>query len=175
MIEPMRPPSVRPVPRPLPPLPPYGRSQGALADRGVGRGSGSPTVDELSRQECLELLGRAVVGRVVFTVNALPAVIPVNFAVTDGAVLFRTRARSRLARAADGSVLAMEADHIDVATRSGWSVVGTGVAEIVDDPQEAQAVSRLVQPWVPDPTEVAVRLPLTVLTGRRITGRHGSA
>jgi uncharacterized protein len=134
-----------------------------------------PYVEELSREQCIELLVGAEVGRVVFTVEALPAVIPVNYAVTDGAVVFRTAARSRLARAADRGVLAMEADQIDVATRSGWSVVVTGTAEIAGDPEEIREVARLVQPWIPGPAEVAIRLPLTVLTGRRITGAAGSA
>ncbi|MET8138610.1 pyridoxamine 5'-phosphate oxidase family protein, partial [Streptomyces sp. NPDC005251] len=34
---------------------------------------------ELGRQECLDRLGDALIGRVVHTRDALPAVLPVNF------------------------------------------------------------------------------------------------
>lgn len=145
-----------------------GSSQNDPAGR-RGQGGPGPFVENLSREECVELLAKGVVGRVVFTVDAMPAVTPVNYAVVDGTVVFRTDARSRLARAADAGVLAMEADQIDAATRSGWSVVATGVAEVAEDTDQIRAITRLVQPWVPGPAEVAVRLPMTVLTGRRVT------
>jgi len=125
---------------------------------------------ELSASECRELLASAVVGRFVFTIGALPAVVPVAFAIDGGTAVCRTSATSRLARAADGGVIALQADRIDPARRSGWSVVATGVAEIVRDPTEVRRIAGVVQPWVDGPLDVAIRLPLTVLTGRRIGG-----
>lgn len=57
---------------------------------------------ELGRQECLRLLAKAPVGRIVHTWHALPAVLPVNFALDgDGAVLLCTSATSELVRAID--------------------------------------------------------------------------
>lgn len=133
-----------------------------------------PYVEEMSREQCVALLERGVVGRVVFTVGALPAVLPVTYAVVDDAVVFRTAEGSRLARAGSGGVLAMQVDEIDAARRSGCSVVATGVAQRIEDQEEFQAVARLVQPWVPGPADAAIRLPLTVLTGRRIVGGGSS-
>src|SRR4051812_13886542 len=40
-------------------------------------------LEVLSRHHCLELLSKSKVGRVIFTENALPAALPVNFAVLD--------------------------------------------------------------------------------------------
>jgi nitroimidazol reductase NimA-like FMN-containing flavoprotein (pyridoxamine 5'-phosphate oxidase superfamily) len=120
----------------------------------------------------VRLLSGAVIGRMVFTDGALPAVVPVTFAVDGDAVVCRTTAESRLARAADGAVLALEADELDVARRSGWSVVVTGVAELVTAAEEVRRVGELVQPWAPGDHEVAIRLQTTVLTGRRV-GRTG--
>ena len=110
----------------------------------------------------------AAVGRFVFTVGALPAVVPVTFALDGEVAVCCTSAGSRLARAAAGGVLALQADDIDVASRSGWSVVATGVAEVVRDPAEVSRITGLVRPWVPGTLDVAIRLPLTVLTGRRV-------
>ena len=133
-----------------------------------GHATSAPSVEHLSRDECVRLLGGAAVGRFIFTVGALPAVVPVAFALHDGAAVCRTSAGSRLARAAEGGVLALQADEIDPVTRSGWSVVATGVAELVTDPVAVRAMTGLLEPWVPGPLDVAIRLPLTVLTGRRV-------
>ncbi|MEU0221821.1 pyridoxamine 5'-phosphate oxidase family protein, partial [Streptomyces sp. NPDC006265] len=94
---------------------------------------------ELERQECLRLMAKVPVGRIVYTRRALPAVLPVNFSLDgDGAVLLRTSAASELVRAIDGAVVAFEADDVDAARHSGWSVVVTGSATAVTDPAEHQ-------------------------------------
>src|SRR5689334_91961 len=65
----------------------------------------------LDRQECLRLLAKVPVGRVVYTRQALPAVLPINFALDeDASVLLFTSAGSDLVRAIDGVVVAFEAD-----------------------------------------------------------------
>ena len=138
--------------------------------RPVGHRARLATVGELSRDECLALLASAAVGRMVFTASALPAVVPVTFALDGGAAVCQTASKSRLARAADGGVLALQTDEVDVVTRSGWSVIATGRAEVLHDPVQVRRVAALVEPWVPGPADIAIRLPLTVVTGRRITG-----
>jgi hypothetical protein len=75
---------------------------------------------------------------------------------------------SRLAAAADEGVLAFEIDEIDPQSRSGWSVVVTGVAELVTDSLTRSRIHGMVTPWPPGHLDVFVRLPLTVVTGRRI-------
>ncbi len=119
----------------------------------------------LSREQCLHLLSGVTLGRVVFTAGAMPAVVPVAFAVLGGMVVCRTETGSRLAVAAEGGVLALQADRIDLATASGWSVVATGVAEIVRDLAECARIASRVPAWGARPLDVAVRLPPTVLTG----------
>ena len=116
----------------------------------------------------MNLLGSVPVGRVVFTLGALPAVVPVTFAVQDHAIVIRTSADTRLAAAADGGVLAFETDDVDPVTRTGWSVVVTGVAEVVTDHARQAAIRSVVEPFAPGSHEVYVRLPLTIVTGRRV-------
>ncbi|MDX3803358.1 pyridoxamine 5'-phosphate oxidase family protein [Streptomyces sp. AK04-3B] len=127
---------------------------------------------ELDRQECLRLLAKVPVGRVVFTRKALPAVLPVNFCLDrDGAVLLRTSAFSRMASAIDGAVVAFEADQVDAAAHAGWSVVVTGAATVVTDPAE-HARLLLAGPlsWAPAPQEVFVRIDADLVTGRELVG-----
>lgn len=133
---------------------------------------------ELNREECLRLLAKVPVGRIVHTRHALPAVLPVNFCLDgDGAVLLRTSAASELAHAVDGAVVAFEADEIDTRRSAGWSVVVTGRATVVDDPAERERLTRTGPPsWAPSVEEVFVRVDAELITGRELTaGRtlHG--
>ncbi|MEU0334326.1 pyridoxamine 5'-phosphate oxidase family protein [Streptomyces sp. NPDC006193] len=126
----------------------------------------------LDRQACLRLLGEAPVGRVVYTVRALPAVLPVDFLLdADCSVVLRTSADSDLVRAVDGAVVAFEADEFDAVARSGWSVVVTGRAALVTDPAEHRRLTH-VGPgsWMPVRNGVFVRIESDMVTGRRLTG-----
>ncbi|MGJ5830674.1 pyridoxamine 5'-phosphate oxidase family protein [Streptomyces ossamyceticus] len=127
----------------------------------------------LDRQECLRLLAKVPVGRVVYTRRALPAVLPVNFALdSDDAVLLCTSAGSDLVRAIDGVVVAFEGDEFDPATRSGWSVVVTGRADVVTDPAEHERLSRSgPASWMPVRNEVFVRIAPEMVTGRELGTR----
>ncbi|OIJ68691.1 pyridoxamine 5'-phosphate oxidase family protein [Streptomyces mangrovisoli] len=125
---------------------------------------------ELGRRECLGLLARVPVGRIVHTRQALPAVLPVNFRLDpDGAVVLRTSAASELVRAIDGVVVAFEADDVDVVAQAGWSVVVTGRAAVVTDPAECRRLTRTGPVcWVPSPCEVFVRIEPALVTGREL-------
>ena len=127
---------------------------------------------ELERQECLRLLAKVPVGRIVHTRQALPAVLPVNFCLDgDGAVLLCTAAGSDLVRAIGGTVVAFEADEVDTLAHSGWSVVVTGTATVITDPAEHERLARTgPRSWVPSPVEVFVRIAPELVTGRELVG-----
>ncbi|MFF1298445.1 MULTISPECIES: pyridoxamine 5'-phosphate oxidase family protein [unclassified Streptomyces] len=129
----------------------------------------------LDRQECLRLLAKAPVGRVVYTRQALPAVLPVNFSLdTDSSVLLSTSPDSDLVRAVDGVVVAFEADEFDTASRSGWSVVVTGRASVVTDAAEHERLSQSgPTSWMPLQDAVFVRIEPEMVTGRGLKGTHG--
>ncbi|WAZ26407.1 pyridoxamine 5'-phosphate oxidase family protein [Streptomyces cinnabarinus] len=124
----------------------------------------------LERQECLRLLGKVPVGRVVYTRQALPAVLPINFSLdTDASVLLRTSSDSDLVRAIDGVVVAFEVDEFDAATRSGWSVVVTGRAGVVTDPAERERLAQTgPTSWMPLRDSVFVRIEAEMVTGREL-------
>lgn len=67
----------------------------------------------LSSEECHELLRQSTVGRVAVTVAALPAIFPVNYAVLDGRIVFRTGEGTKLQAAVERAVVAFQVDHID--------------------------------------------------------------
>ncbi|MCW7945072.1 pyridoxamine 5'-phosphate oxidase [Streptomyces hygroscopicus] len=127
---------------------------------------------ELERHECLRLMTKVPVGRVIHTRHALPAVLPLTFRLDyDGSVLLCTPAASELVRAIEGSVVAFEADEVDAAARSGWSVVVTGPAAVVTDPAERDRLARTGPPsWVPSSEEVFVRIDPELVTGHELVG-----
>ncbi|MEU0075574.1 pyridoxamine 5'-phosphate oxidase family protein [Streptomyces sp. NPDC006332] len=127
---------------------------------------------ELDRQECARLLVQVPVGRIVYTRQALPAVLPVHFCLDrDGAILVRTSASSQLVSAIEGAVVAFEADEVDAAAHSGWSVVVTGPATLVTDPAEhAQLLRTGPRSWAPAPQDVFVRIDPELVTGRELFG-----
>ena len=123
---------------------------------------------ELDPQDCLPLLGQVSIGRIVYTDQALPAVLPVNFSLDhDFSVLLRTSAASRVARAVDQAVVAFEADRFDEAAGTGWSVVVMGSAILVTDPGERERLLRTgPRSWAPVSDAVFIRIPPELVTGR---------
>lgn len=126
---------------------------------------------ELDRDEALALLGSVNMGRIVFTRDALPAVRPVNHALIDGHLVIRTHEGAALAKAVDGTgtVVAYEADMIDQQTHLGWSVVVTGFAHLVSDPEQLARYEKLVAPWVSHVMEHAILIRLDMVNGFRMT------
>ena len=123
----------------------------------------------LSHAESVELLGTQEIGRLVYTRRALPAVTPVNFALRDGAVWIWTASTSSMWQAVRGAVVAFEVDELDGAERSGWSVVVLGVAELVADPTEIERARDVgPEPWVSGRKEYLLRIPLELVSGRRV-------
>jgi hypothetical protein len=130
------------------------------------------SLEVLGRSECLELLATASIGRVVFTDRGLLVVLPVTFMLEENAVVFRTGVGSRLATKTNGAVVVFEVDDVEPALRVGWSVNVHGQAKT--GPAPAGLSSRLM-PWAPGSRDEIVRIPLTVVTGRRIRPRPGGA
>ncbi|GAA0689134.1 pyridoxamine 5'-phosphate oxidase family protein [Kitasatospora atroaurantiaca] len=130
-------------------------------------------VETLSEAQCLSLLGSVPVGRVVYVEHALPAVLPVAFEVaSDGRLVLALRARSDgsgVTRALDGTVAAFQADELDPATRTGWSVLVHGRAEVVRDPDLHERLLRTgPRPWVSDREQLFVLITPELVTGRRL-------
>jgi nitroimidazol reductase NimA-like FMN-containing flavoprotein (pyridoxamine 5'-phosphate oxidase superfamily) len=130
-------------------------------------------LEVLSAGEALEMLSSVPVGRIVYSDRALPFVVPVDFMLVGMDVVIRTGARSGLALNVPGQVVAFETDCIDSVTRSGWSVVVTGRAELVDEIEEIDRLNALkLQSWATDSTDLYLRLPANAVSGRRVIRRE---
>jgi nitroimidazol reductase NimA-like FMN-containing flavoprotein (pyridoxamine 5'-phosphate oxidase superfamily) len=133
---------------------------------------GLELLDEL---EAWALLQTADVGRVGLTMGALPVILPVNFTVLDGAIVFRTAPGSKVEAASRQAVVAFEVDDYDTAERTGWSVLVIGRSEVVHDLSLTFALRDAgLEPLADGQRGVVVRIRPEIVTGRRIA-RSGEA
>ncbi|MET8455623.1 pyridoxamine 5'-phosphate oxidase family protein [Streptomyces parvulus] len=155
----------------------YAELQGGGTDRPPGQGVAlaTPRLSDLDEEECRALLSTHGVGRLAFTSEHGPCVLPVNYDVTEGDLVFRTAPGSAAAAAADHEV-AFEVDHVDDATSQGWSVLVVGRCRAVTDPEAARRLDRAAHtaPWAGGARTSWFAVPTERLTGRRITSAAGS-
>jgi nitroimidazol reductase NimA-like FMN-containing flavoprotein (pyridoxamine 5'-phosphate oxidase superfamily) len=127
-------------------------------------------IEVLDRAECLKLLQADVVGRLAVVAGGSPAIFPVNYAMDDEAVVFRTAPGTKV----DGAPRApacFEIDSFDRINRSGWSVVVNGRLEEVTsfDTKLLERVQALpVDPWAVGEKDHWMRLVPHLITGRRV-------
>ncbi|MCE7007001.1 pyridoxamine 5'-phosphate oxidase family protein [Kibdelosporangium philippinense] len=119
---------------------------------------------ELTTADSLRLLGSVAFGRMVFNQHALPAIRLLNHVVDDDAVIVRTHLGAA-ALGTVGMVVAYEADAIDAHTRLGWSVVVTGVARLVTDPDRVARYEQMLRPWVREQMVHVIRIDPEIVTG----------
>jgi|SRR5215831_8762810 len=134
-----------------------------------------PILEELTEAESLRLMEQAEVGRIGFSGRYGPVVIPVNYKIVDGSVVFRVAVGSAIGEdlrtgIADAEYkVAFETDSLEPATRTGWSVMIQGAAHHLDDEQERAAVLGAgIEPWAGGEREHFVRIKPTLISGRRI-------
>lgn len=140
------------------------------------------TIDEdrlfevLAAAECWQLLGTSSTGRLGFTDGALPAILPVPFALRDGHVVIPERRGSPIVSAVRGAVVAFQADSFDAATRTGWSVTIVGPTRLVSDPQTVATLEKLrLSPRPPDPDRCYIAVHLGLVRGWRMSEVPGVA
>ena len=126
-------------------------------------------LEALPLEVCLRLLESVPVGRVSFCTDGEVVTLPVNHVVDGQDVVFRTDRGSKLSAADRRDHVAFEADDYDPRTRTGWSVLVKGRAEVVREDAEIQRLSRLgLYPWV-----TAVDRPYWIrIRPISVTGRH---
>jgi nitroimidazol reductase NimA-like FMN-containing flavoprotein (pyridoxamine 5'-phosphate oxidase superfamily) len=137
------------------------------------RGGTRVTIESLSPDECRELLETRAVGRLAVVVGGYPEVFPVNYVVVRDRVVIRTDPGVKL-RHARFERVCFQVDELDMAHRSGWSVLVKGVVhELKDDDRHAEELGEAatrIESWAGGArAHVLVVTPVSV-TGRRVVG-----
>jgi uncharacterized protein len=130
-------------------------------------------MEALAENACLDLLAAHHFGRLGVVVAGQPVIVPVNYVLRDGCVAIQTDPGTKLSAAAQGRV-AFEVDAVDESTRSGWSVLVTGVGYDVTDTLDdiSERVRAFpVDTWAPGRKACWIRIEPAAITGRRIRPR----
>lgn len=127
----------------------------------------------ISPTRCRELLSTQSVGRVAWQGSDGLQILPVTYVYYDGSIVFRTAPNSPLSELSGSTDVVFEIDEIDQRNHRGWSVVASGRAEAVDEPQE---VTRLlteagVVPWAPGDRNMLIQITPQKVTGRTVAAR----
>ena len=137
--------------------------------------SAAPVVELLDEAECLRLISLGGVGRIGYTGRFGPTVVPVNYALHEGTIVFRTGQHGPMGEDLRTGIehaeskVAFEIDELSPATREGWSILIQGAAHPVESETERASVMQSgVEPWARGEKELFVRVIPTRITGRRI-------
>lgn len=128
-------------------------------------------ISAIEEQECRELLSSTTVGRVAFVSRDGVQIIPVNYIVHDGGVIFCTSHAGILSQLAGGEPdVAFEVDYHGTTGPRGWSVLVKGsVAAMTPDQLVDRAEWPRLAPWAGGDRTLFLRLTPSVITGRRVS------
>ena len=128
------------------------------------------TMEKLDRNECIKLMERhpAGLGRVALA-GPRPTIFPINYAIDNGSIVFRTDPGSKFHAAVHDSYVAFEVDWVEPTWQLGWSVVVRGQAHVITDPDELRRARGLpLLPWADGNKEHFVRIDAKLISGRRL-------
>jgi uncharacterized protein len=127
----------------------------------------------LDRDACLSLLRSVDVGRVAWaTDDGEVTVVPVNFALAGEDIVFGTAAGGKLDAVRSGRTISFEADDLEPALHSGWSVLVVGHAEVPAE-TDPVATEQRPMPWDRRPKPYLIRLHLERVSGYQLPLRAG--
>ncbi len=154
-----------------------GNPIGSQAQPGPGHESVSPkpTLEPLDEAECLKLISAGGLGRLAYSGRFGLTVMPVNYLMYEGSIVFRTEENSptdedlRTGITGAEYQVAFEVDDVDSDAREGWSVLVQGALHHVDsDAERASVRASGVEAWAGGNREHFLRIMPTRITGRRV-------
>jgi nitroimidazol reductase NimA-like FMN-containing flavoprotein (pyridoxamine 5'-phosphate oxidase superfamily) len=128
------------------------------------------TMEILTAEECWSLLAVTEVGRLAVHAAGDVDIFPLNFAVDEGSLVFKTSEGTKLVEVVLSSRVAFEIDGYEPEHGRAWSVVVKGLARDIDSFTERYRAEKvLVIPWNAAPKERYIRMEVSEVSGRRFT------
>jgi hypothetical protein len=126
-------------------------------------------MSELSVDDCFAHLRSRSLGRLAYVLDGRPRIVPLNYAILHGSIVFRT-GYGHMLDVIHNREVAFEVDHGDPGASLGWSVVVQGVAEEIWRPEELDIAQHMeLRPWAPGNRDHYVQILSTSITGREIS------
>jgi nitroimidazol reductase NimA-like FMN-containing flavoprotein (pyridoxamine 5'-phosphate oxidase superfamily) len=120
----------------------------------------------LTDEECWDFLASQELGRLAYRLLGELDIVPVNYAVDDGTLLFRTDAGSKLLGVELDATVAFEVD--EVAGETARSVVVRGRARRLGEAEEHRADQVPLHTWVDTPKYYVVEVRPDEVSGREL-------
>lgn len=117
----------------------------------------------LSSEQCWELLRSAELGRLAFRLADEVHLVPINYAVVDERILFRTAEGDKLLGVTMHPEVVFEIDSRDA--EQAHSVIVRGMARRLEEDEEHE-VDDLLRSWVSTPKYNIVEITPTRVSGR---------
>ena len=120
--------------------------------------------EKLTHEECWEFLRAHEFGRLAFHLSGEVHITPINYAVDEETLLFRTGQGNKLLGIVMSDDVAFEID--DFSGDHAWSVVVRGKARRLEGQEIYRAEHVGVRPWVGQDKHEVVEITPTGITGR---------
>ncbi|MGW0005432.1 pyridoxamine 5'-phosphate oxidase family protein [Nocardia grenadensis] len=125
-------------------------------------------MSELTEADCWTRLRSLPVGRIGYLEQGVPVIRPINFSVLDRTIVIWTVPGGSGTTVA-GQTVAFEVDQVDTQSRSGWTVLTTGIAEAVTDVDELVAATDVPhRPWVAEHDDQVIRIRVNRVSGLQL-------
>lgn len=132
-------------------------------------------MEHLDEAECLRLIAPGGIGRIAYAGRHGLTVLPVNYALHEGTIVFRTVHDSPTDEDLRTGIedaeynVAFEIDEVDTTAKEGWSVLVQGSAHHVStETERASVLEAGVEPWPGGDRDHFLRIIPTRITGRRV-------
>lgn len=129
----------------------------------------------LPEAECWRLLRLSAVARLAVVLGDEPTIWPLNIAVDDRTVVFRTGPGSKIAAFQGDPAVAVEVDGLDFDDRRGWSVVANGIVHELSGEDLSRARKLALAPWTASEKSHWFGVRVTRISGREIGDRAASS
>ena len=134
------------------------------------------TYEDLSVEQCRDLLALRHVGRIAWTAADGPQLFPISYVWHDGAVIFRTSAYGVLSELVQRTEVVFEVDDIDQERRLGWSILVRGCAAgIAPEELTRPSVMATALPWASGHRNLIIAVTPEEITGRRFVPLNDAA
>ncbi len=121
-------------------------------------------VTELTSEECWQMLRDEEFGRLAYRLVDEVHITPINYAVQESSLLFRTAEGNKLLAVVMGSEVAFEIDRYD--EESARSVVVRGTARLLPEDEAHRADNVPLRPWTTTLKYNVVEIQPKVVSGR---------
>ena len=122
-------------------------------------------ITELTSEECWDALRTDEFGRLAYHLGDEIGLVPVNYAVDGGRIIFSSAEGSKLLGVVMDKDVAFEIDLIDDEAERAWSVVARGAAQLLEGQQARDTDNLRLRPWVDEAKYNVVAITVTEISG----------